>query len=104
MGQVLAQEENTHFSLSVTVLLQRYPGSAGLLRRHLLFVCSGLTENTRQMQETFVSLGLLKIFDYFIDVFLLVIGVVQDRLRITQVIVSPKHKSVITFTFVLGCM
>lgn len=68
-------------------------------------VCLLWTERKHMVNaRNFVSLGLLKIFDRCIDVFLLAIEVVPDRLRITQGIVSPKHKSVITFTFVLGCM
>ena len=52
----------------------------------------------------FVSLGLLENFYHGIYVFLVAIPVVQDRLRITESVVSPNNKSVTTLTFVLGYM
>lgn len=54
--------------------------------------------------NSFVSLGLIDNFDHGTYVFLVAIAVVQDRLRITESVISPKNKSVSTFTFVLGCV
>ena len=88
---------NSSFSVIQTVLAY----SEGIY-------CFSLFRTTRKYMTNvwnfFVSLGWLENFDNGMFVFLVAIAVVQDRLRITESVVSPNNKSVITFTFVLGCV
>lgn len=102
--QVFAQEENTHFLFSVKFPLQCYPDSVGLLRRYLLFLyvldCQGIHDKYRKFLCFF---GLARKFWPWHVYVSCGCAVVQDRLRITESIISPNNKSVITFTFTLGC-